>query len=47
MANNGVSGWRAFILKRVMKIGWFLIKTFEFCGKIITKIFNKIFEKLK
>ncbi|MCT7491877.1 hypothetical protein [Aliarcobacter cryaerophilus] len=39
--SNGVGGWKAFILKIFMKLGWLIIKTIEGIANLITAIFSK------
>ncbi len=41
MANNGVSGWKAVVLKVFMKIGWLIVKTIEFVIHIFSLIKKK------
>lgn len=39
--SNGVSGWKQFILKIFMKLGWIIIKTIEGIANLIKAIFSK------
>lgn len=39
--SNGVGGWKAFILKVFMKLGWLIIKTIEGIAYLMKLAFSK------
>ncbi len=41
MSNNGLSGWKAIVLKVFMKIGWMVVKLVEFLIHIFSLIKKK------
>ena len=43
MSNNGLSGWKAIVLKVFMKTGWLIVKIIEFVIHIFSSIKKKFY----